>query len=142
MSLSRLVVLCPLVLLVACGGNPQTQSGLQVGLGDGGYPFTPDAKAADGQTAMAVPNVREPARLKGLSPIQVKSVLGRPAFTRHDSPAEIWQYRGRGCTLDLFLYDEGGGPVVAHYAVRSPQPVDERTCFDELTARNRGTPLS
>ncbi|HSV29486.1 MAG TPA: hypothetical protein VLL76_08000, partial [Candidatus Omnitrophota bacterium] len=86
--------------------------------------------------------VTEPARLKGLNPLQVKAVLGKPVFTRRDAPAEIWQYRSRACTLDVFLYDEKNGQSVAHVAVRSPQPMDEKDCFSDLTARSRGIPTS
>lgn len=88
------------------------------------------------------PTVTEPARLKGLNPLQVRSVLGRPVFTRRDAPAEIWQYRARACTLDLFLYDEGGGQTVAHYAMRGSQPINESACFEELTGRDHGIPSS
>lgn len=142
MRLSRLALLSPLLLLVACGGNPQTMSGPNVAGRFSGTDSSASATKSDEQQAILPGGLNEPARLKGLTPIQVTSVLGRPGFTRRDAPAEIWQYRGRVCTLDLFLYDDDGHQVVAHYAMRGIQPLDERGCFDELTGRGRAAPLS
>jgi len=141
MRLSRLALLSPLLLLVACGGNPQTAGGPQV---SGRFSGTDSSASAtkSGEMAALPSDLSEPARLKGLTTTQVKSVLGRPGFTRRDAPAEIWQYRGRVCTLDLFLYEDDGRQVVAHYAMRGTQPLDERGCFDELTGRGRTAPMS
>lgn len=139
MRLVRHAVLAPLALLVACGGNPQTYGGGSNG--PSGFDFFGLGKGGDQQAALPG-NAPDPNRLKGLTPIQVRSVLGKPVFTRRDAPAEIWQYRGRACTLDLFLYDEGGSQTVAHYAVRSPQPINEGQCLGELVGRNQGVPTS
>jgi hypothetical protein len=85
---------------------------------------------------VTLPGGAEAAKLKGLSAVQVKSVLGQPAYTRRDAPAEIWQYRGRACTLDVFLYDTNGTATVAHSAVRSQGgAVSEKDCLDELLGR-------
>lgn len=129
MRLVHFAALLPLALLVACGGNPQ-RSGMVPG-GPNGV-----ASGSAGQTA-ALPGGTgaDPSRLKGLSPMQVRAVLGKPMFTRRDAPAEIWQYRGRACTIDLFLYDEGGSQTVTHVAVRSQQPVNESQCMGELVGR-------
>lgn len=35
--------------------------------------------------------------------------IGKPDFVRKDRPAEIWQYRGSLCTLDIFLFQNGAG---------------------------------
>jgi len=142
MRLSRLALLSPLLLLVACGGNPQTAGGPQVAGRFSGTDSSASATKSGDQMAALPGDLSEPARLKGLTTTQVKSVLGRPGFTRRDAPAEIWQYRGRVCTLDLFLYEDDGRQVVAHYAMRGTQPLDERGCFDELTGRGRAAPLS
>lgn len=130
MRLVHFAALVPLALLVACGGNPQ-RSGMSIG---------PDGKAVGGDrrgdvAALPGGTGADPSRLKGLSPLQVRAVLGKPMFTRRDAPAEIWQYRGRACTIDLFLYDEGGSQTVTHVAVRSPQPVNESQCMGELVGR-------
>lgn len=55
-----------------------------------------------------------------LNPAAVTALLGEPSFVRRDPPAEIWQYRPKGCVLDLFLYPQGaGGDLrVRHVAAR------------------------
>ena len=74
----------------------------------------------------------------------MESELGRPSFRRRDPPAEIWQYRVHACTLDLFLYEEGGTGIVAHFAVRTPGggEISERGCLDEVIARRTEAPTS
>jgi hypothetical protein len=43
-------------------------------------------------------------RLIGLDSSQVAQLLGPADFRRADGPAEILQYRGGTCVLDLYLY--------------------------------------
>jgi hypothetical protein len=50
--------------------------------------------------------------------------LGKPDFTRNDPPAEIWQYRGSTCVLDVFLYPEEGEMKVLHVATRDRDRVE------------------
>jgi len=135
MRFAQYAILAPLTLLVACGGAAQN-GGPNVSSNGGVFDFFGADALRGSQQATANPGTgADPNRLKGLNPLQVRSVLGKPVFTRRDAPAEIWQYRGRACTLDLFLYDEAGGQKVAHYAVRSPQQqaqVNESQCLGEL----------
>jgi hypothetical protein len=56
--------------------------------------------------------------LRGLTGHQVNDLLGRPQFLRHDSAVELWQYRGDGCVLSLFLYRERGTMRVRHAEAR------------------------
>lgn len=144
MRLVRLIAVSSVVLLAACAGNPQTTAGPNAARGTDSSASETKARQ---QAVAPGATVTEPARLKGLNPLQVRSVLGKPGFTRRDAPAEIWQYRARACTLDLFLYDEGQGQQVAHYAVRgaqpvSAQPVSERDCFNELIGGHPAIPTS
>jgi hypothetical protein len=146
MRLVHTAILVPLALLTACGGAPEINHALSR---DGAIDFFgPDAMSGGSQQQQAaIPSTgADPSRLKGLSPLQVRSVLGTPMFTRRDAPAEIWQYRGRACTLDLFIYDENGAQKVAHYAVRSPQQqakINEGQCLSELVSENaRSIPTS
>jgi hypothetical protein len=92
--------------------------------------------------AVNLVNLTEPARLKGLTPVQVSAVLGQPSFQRHDAPAEIWQYRGHTCTLDLYIYDAGNGKSVEHWAVRSPARVADGECFQQLVDQGHSHPGS
>lgn len=138
----RLIALASLTLLAACNGAPQ----------DGGGPVVASppgeaVAAARGETAILPPprtGPLVPEALKGLTAAQVEGELGSPNFRRRDPPAEIWQYRVRACTLDLFLYDDGGGRVVAHFAVRSPTGagISDRACLDEVLARRAEAPAS
>jgi hypothetical protein len=116
--------LLPVFALAACGGvQPQAAP-----------PVVSSADAQVQTASLSPAAIDTPARLKGLTAIQVKSVLGSPNFRRRDNPAEIWQYRGSACTLDLFLYDEAGRQTVSHYAVRSQTgSIEDRDCFVQLT---------
>ena len=49
-------------------------------------------------------NVLPIEALNGKSNEQVKFYLGKPDFLRVDPPAELWQYRHKNCSLDLFFY--------------------------------------
>jgi hypothetical protein len=75
--------------------------------------------------AIAVPQPGHPqlevaqlASLETLSTAALIARLGEPDFTRRDPPAEIWQYRGATCVLDIFLYPEAGEMRVLHAATR------------------------
>ena len=81
---------------------------------------------------------KDSLQLKGLTPVQLRQVLGAPGFQRRDAPAEIWQYRGAGCTLDLFLYDDSAGQKVVHWSVRSPSRVGDAECFHQLVEQGHG----
>lgn len=134
------VSLLSTLALAACGGPAATGSGPSVSA-DGSASVTEEREGPATQAALLPPGpVTEPARLKGLKALQVRAVLGQPVFKRRDTPAEIWQYRSPACTLDVFLYEEKGGQVVAHYAVRSTSGLGDKDCFDQLVARSRGIP--
>ena len=74
--------------------------------------------------------VAQLASLKALSTEALVARLGEPDFTRHDPPAEIWQYRGATCVLDVFLYPEDGEMKVLHAATRDRDRVQapENNC--------------
>jgi hypothetical protein len=56
--------------------------------------------------------------LDNLSAPELLARLGPPDFTRRDPPAELWQYRGATCVLDLFLYPDAGTLKVSHTQTR------------------------
>jgi hypothetical protein len=65
----------------------------------------------------------EPDSLTGVGISQVFGILGEPEFIRKDHPAEIWQYRGQHCTLDIFLYQATTGiPHKVDYIETRPKP--------------------
>jgi hypothetical protein len=77
-------------------------------------------------------------RFEGQSASDLIASLGDPNFRRRESPAEVWQYYGPGCILDLFLYDDApgaskGAGKVEHAELRGRpgQPV-EAACLGKL----------
>ena len=79
--------------------------------------------------------------LVGKSDAQIRSSLGTPAFTRTDGPAQVWQYRGSACLLDVFLYKEGAGFKVKHAELRrrGGGTLTEQACMaNALTNRAKG----
>lgn len=77
-----------------------------------------------------------PAQLIGLDRDSLMAALGAPSFVRRDRPAELWQYGGATCILDLFLYPgaDGGAYTVAHVETRprAGDPVSEHDCVSRL----------
>ncbi len=101
-------------------------------------PATPPEAAATGPIAMP--------SLTGLSADQVVALLGEPDFRRAEPPAELWQYRGADCVLDLFLYDEPSGFHVVQSETRERRLVQAATgeCAgggDAFTHQSHQTPL-
>lgn len=65
--------------------------------------------------------VSEPESLVGLGAAQIVERLGYPPLIRREPPAQVWQYQGRGCILDVFLYQESDGTArVAFAQYRTP----------------------
>ncbi len=78
----------------------------------------------------------DPGQILSLDGRRLEALLGVPGFKRDDPPAQVWQYRGAGCILDVFLYSVGLAEVyrVEHYAIRA-ESVDvmaQRRCFRSL----------
>lgn len=57
-------------------------------------------------------------QLRGLSAAELVARFGEPDFRRAEPPAELWQYRGADCVLDLFLYDQAGSERVVYSEAR------------------------
>lgn len=134
---SRLVpfaALCLVLLLGACEGTrPMTTTGRP---GAGALPQ--EAALPPGGMPPAPGDV--PGRLRGLAAGEVVAKLGDPSFRRHEAPAEVWQYFGPGCVLDLFLYDDKGAQRVAHVELRSRNlnPGAQAACLSQLLDGKRG----
>jgi hypothetical protein len=86
------------------------------------------------------------ARLDGLTPAELVQRFGEPDFRRAEPPAELWQYRGARCVLELFLYDAAGGIRVLRSEAYD-RSLDQRNAAlcagggDALTHRGGATPL-
>lgn len=132
--LRSFILLLPIFGLAACA--PQSN----VSHLDATSPQTPLVSPPTEMEAPSKPTpdlTKDVMKLKGLTPVQLRQVLGSPGFQRRDAPAEIWQYRGTGCTLDLFLYDGSSGQKVEHWAVRSPTRVNDSECLHQLVEQGR-----
>jgi len=91
-----------------------------------------------GSTASTVAGAAR--HLVGKSEGEIRSELGTPAFRRTDGPAQVWQYRGSACMLDVFLYKESGGFRVKHAELRrrGGAGLSDSACLsDALTNRAR-----
>ena len=111
--------------VAACEGTPSPNPP------DGAHGNASNAPGA--QSAKGTPPL---SSLSGQNQAQVMALLGAPRFKRQDNPAEIWQYRGPGCFLDIFLYREKGGDAyrVRHFETRGEgkKTVSETDCFAGL----------
>lgn len=57
-------------------------------------------------------------QFNGLSAAELVARLGEPDFRHAEPPAELWQYRGADCVLDLFLYPQAGSERVVYSEAR------------------------
>ena len=141
---AALLPVLAVLALAACAepthGKLSTNGGLQPAN------FTPPPDVTSLPPGPAQPSVtelsRSPDRFEGLAGVDVIAALGDPSFRRRESPAEVWQYYGPGCILDLFLYDNGpsaaDGGKVAHAELRGKmgEPV-EAACLSRLIDQRR-----
>lgn len=87
----------------------------------------------------ALPEIDDdPEQLITMTRDDLNGLLGQPDLVRRENPAEIWQYRGKDCVLDVFLYNEDGQPDSPFKVVYSEardleaQNSDQRRCLNEL----------
>lgn len=80
--------------------------------------------------------------LDGWSAAGLSARLGRPDLLRREAAAQVWQYRGATCLLDVFLYPDARGAVqVVHASLRpigtgpTSPPTSPPACLDALGAR-------
>lgn len=137
--------LLTVLALAACGGGPPSARS-QTGA-------TPPAAASESgappRIALTSPNapvvaprdLPTPQRMIGMTSHELERLLGEPGFRRRDDPAEIWQYRGTSCLLDVFLYREKDGIKVSHVDVRGLSVVKvagEECILDVLKSTRKG----
>lgn len=130
-----LVVGAGLAVLTTCGFNGQEP------------PAVPVAAPIENPGAPPAPEVPSGVQLVGMEGDKVVALLGTPALQRKEEPAQYWRYSFRGCSIDMFLYEEGGSERqrVAWYEVRPPARVKDpavercRTLVDRLGPRPADT---
>ncbi len=117
-------------------------------------PHEPNSAASDGSvdTAAAVASLPPeqgkpddyrplaPERLMAQDAAAAESLLGQPDMVRREPPAEIWQYRTRACTVDLFFYPSPNDPnrrEVVYVEARDTQAEagDAGDCLGRVAAR-------
>jgi hypothetical protein len=76
----------------------------------------------------------DPMQFMGLNGDLLDGQLGHPDLVRRDGPAEVRQFQGGACTLDLFLYPQNGTMAVKHVELRgaSLDNLARRTCLAEM----------
>jgi hypothetical protein len=104
----------------------------------------PPLPVAIGFPQPRLPTSATPASLVGLSAQELTSLLGTPAWTRRENPAEVWQYRGTACVLDIYFYEESGTPRVLYAEARdeAAHSVTLAQCLERIEADRRPNPSS
>ena len=122
MTVRMILAATAVLALGACASDGTGGGGAATG-GSAGYAAATGALGA-------------PKNLVGKSENEVQSSLGKPAFTRQDGPARVYQYRGTSCLLDVFLYKEGSAYRVKHAEVRqrSGNRLTENACLANAVA--------
>ncbi|HUT50994.1 MAG TPA: hypothetical protein VM325_16815 [Alphaproteobacteria bacterium] len=118
----------------AAGGLAGSGAGSSSGTGGALASRTPPGSTTTVTSSQGARN------LVGKSDSDIRSSLGTPAFQRTDGPAQVWQYRGSACMLDVFLYKEGGGFRVKHAELRrrGGAGLSDSACMsDAITGRAR-----
>lgn len=84
----------------------------------------------------AAPRLPDPAKLKGFEPAAMQALLGVPDLLRWERHAQVYQYRGAKCVLDIIFYESpSGGPFqAAHLSARGPggQDTEVEACLADL----------
>ena len=81
----------------------------------------------------------DPEQLMGLAGGALAALLGEPGFRREDADAQVWQYRGSDCLLDVYLYRDGEETPhrVTYYEFRGGDG-GGRPCLRDLLLARRG----
>ena len=95
------------LLPAACGTTQLRTTGQSAATADS----PPDAQPADFTPTAG--------NLLGANPTKLEQWLGKPGMVRLDDPAQVWQYRGQGCVVDVYLYPGSDGMAVSHAEARS-----------------------
>ncbi len=100
------------------------------------------AKASQSEQASLPPAlpIEAPNELIGRESREVTKLLGEPAFARRDGGAEVWQYRGKACILDVFLYKGQLGRLVEHAELRRRDKgeISDRDCLADVLTGAKG----
>jgi len=111
------------LLVAACAGGPPPETkpridpALALALEALAHPQSPlHLGVPPGEAKLGMP---DGTLLNGLSGTEIDLVLGSPSRIRHDPPAQVWQYDGPRCIVDVFLYTDEGEPRAVYVQERS-----------------------
>lgn len=148
-SAAFVVVASVAVSLSACGGPASsTRSYPSYEPTSFGNAESPPADTGSREARLTAPTAKPTLdTLPGMSGNALTALLGAPQFRRRDGQAEIWQYRGSACTLDVFLYADGGDLRVRYVEARNHgssadtlrDPAKARACATGLIDARAGT---
>ena len=156
--MKRLAVCFLLLAMAACGGpaqkpatgnTPPAKPGAQASQPQPAKaePKPAAAKPVHSATVAAIPDKPEPeepqqpeipvdddpAQFMDATDAGLRDALGDPALIRRDGTAQVWQFRGDACTLDLFLYPSDGGDLaVKHVELRGEAEDERRACLERM----------
>jgi hypothetical protein len=127
------LLLAAAFLLSGCAAEPSAMR-----------PVRPGPVKGSGLPPAALAFGGDPEALIGREAGEIRRALGPPQLVRRDAPAEIWQYRGESCVLDLFLYEEARTLRVAYLEARDEeaQAVSARSCLASVLAAQPPVPTS
>ncbi len=94
-----------------------------------------------GQASLNRPMVR-PDDLMGRDSVGLLGALGEPTRVRKEAQAQIWQYDGGSCVVDVFLYPDGATNRVAYVEARSTangDKADAASCLGQVQSAVRPT---
>lgn len=128
------------LLLLACTGGEEAEpvstpplaaeSEAATEDGGAGEPPAPEVAALPPEPVID----DDPDRLLGLGPFGLDALLGTPRLVRQEAPAQIRQYHGDDCVLDVVLYPEPAGERVAYVEARDGDGnlSPARACLNQL----------
>ena len=124
-----LPVVAVIAALAGCAGNQQNQLGRTSGGASGHGAGAPPVAGQQADPALA--------RLKGLTGSELRTALGDPVLTHRDGPAQLWQYDGRGCVLEVYFYEDQGAFRVSYAEILRDKAADSTAplCADRPARR-------
>ena len=87
-------------------------------------------------------NPKPPQPFVGMTANVIRDRLGKPTLIRQEPPAEVWQYADRMCILDITLYADSSGALVARWVEsRDTDGVasDPTACGEALGSRDNNS---
>jgi len=75
----------------------------------------------------------DPQQFIDLDIFELSKLLGAPLLVRRDGTAEVWQYQGDSCILDVFLYEKNSKLQVKFVDLRgNADDSSNRACMAEI----------